>query len=197
MELYHIASKQRTFETLITIGDVQYYAHKLTPVQLLEAGYKTIVTDQYPMYVDWWELVEEVYEETQYNYIIKYKKVNKPLDELKPYLHSEIARIFKERIANLEDGVNVEGIGIVDGGERYIHNIDHLLFYLEKKGLEQVPFTTKDYSVVMCNKEQLENIKLAIIEAGLAIYNKRWELDKAVDAAKNVTTLKNIGWDVE
>lgn len=112
------------------------------------------------------------------------------LDELKQQKLNEINAAF--RAERERSSVEVEGVGVVDAGERYLINIDALLALVPSSG--EVDFILADNSTKKLGRDLLKRIKLAIAQAGAELYAKRHALRQAIQKANSEAELEAIKW---
>lgn len=88
--------------------------------------------------------------------------------------------------------INVDGVGVVDAGERYLINANALLELIPKNG--EIDFILADNSTLRLDRSKLEAVKLAIASAGARLYAKRHALRTAIEQALSEAELENIRW---
>ena len=119
-----------------------------------------------------------------------YKLIQENLQALKAVKLQELAEAFKE--ATTKTGVNVSGVGIVDGGRSNLQDITGIIETFEESGQETMPFRIADNSFVSVNAEQLKAIKKAIILKGQELYQKKWEIEAKLANAKTFDEIRAI-----
>ena len=119
-----------------------------------------------------------------------YKLIQENLQALKAVKLQELAEAFKE--ATTKTGVNVSGVGIVDGGRSNLQDITGIIETFEESGQETMLFRIADNSFVSVNAEQLKAIKKAIILKGQELYQKKWEIEAKLANAKTFDEIRAI-----
>lgn len=119
-----------------------------------------------------------------------YKLTQENLQALKDVKLQELAGAFKE--ATTKTGVNVSGVGVVDGGRSNLQDITGIIETFEESGEETMPFRIADNSFVSVNLEELKAIKKAIILKGQELYQKKWEIEAKLANAKTFDEIRAI-----
>lgn len=119
-----------------------------------------------------------------------YKLIQENLQALKAVKLQELTEAFKE--ATTKTGVNVSGVGIVDGGRSNLQDITGIIETFEESGEETMLFRIADNSFVSVNAEQLKAIKKAIILKGQELYQKKWEIEAKLANAKTFDEIRAI-----
>ena len=119
-----------------------------------------------------------------------YKLIQENLQALKAVKLQELTEAFKE--VTTKTGVNVSGVGIVDGGRSNLQDITGIIETFEESGQETMLFRIADNSFVSVNAEQLKAIKKAIILKGQELYQKKWEIEAKLANAKTFDEIRAI-----
>ena len=119
-----------------------------------------------------------------------YKLIQENLQALKAVKLQELTEAFKE--VTTKTGVNVSGVGIVDGGRSNLQDITGIIETFEESGEETMLFRIADNSFVSVNAEQLKAIKKAIILKGQELYQKKWEIEAKLANAKTFDEIRAI-----
>ncbi|MGP1485636.1 MAG: hypothetical protein ACTTJC_06090 [Campylobacter sp.] len=68
----------------------------------------------------------------------------------------EIGAKFEENLKDLENGLNVEGVGVVDCGRAHLINIQGLIKVAKNSAKKEIDFRLYDNSTIKVNLEQLK-----------------------------------------
>ena len=132
--------------------------------------------------------------ESEYNEGIKntytYERLNELLADDKAAKMAEIKEKFEANITH--SLISIDGVGVIDGGERYLQNIQNIYENLKEKGENSINFRLANNSFVEVDLEQLELMRKTIIETGLGYYQKKWELEDAVTKAVSADEVANV-----
>lgn len=121
----------------------------------------------------------------------EFDELAKPtIDEVKKIKINEISKSFEINLNDLENGLQVENIGVVDCGKQHLTNVQGLIKVVESGAIESVDFRLFDNSTTKLNLEELKKIELAIILKGQELYVKKWELEAKINSAKNADELE-------
>ena len=119
-----------------------------------------------------------------------YKLIQENLQALKAVKLQELAEAFKE--ATTKTGVNVSGVGVVDGGRSNLQDITGIIETFEESRQETMLFRIADNSFVSVNLEELKAIKKAIILKGQELYQKKWEIEAKLANARTFDEIRVI-----
>lgn len=95
---------------------------------------------------------------------------------------------LKEKIGGLE----VEGVGVINAGERHLQNITALLSILE--GDSVLDFRMYNNTFIKVDRATLLKMQRALILAANEVYAKKWKLEAQIDSVKNEEQLSWIEW---
>lgn len=118
----------------------------------------------------------------------KYAENTSDLNAAKTIKLAEISAKFNASLDN-NGGIEVAGVGVVNAGERHLKNCQDMLKVI---GDGEIDFRLFNNSFIKVNKSQLERVEIALIQAGLAGYAKKWELEQSVANAKSKSALEKI-----
>ena len=74
-------------------------------------------------------------------------------------------------------------------------NMKSLLAYMTKNNLSTVKFRCFDNSFVDITQAQLQSMIDELIDYGIQCYNKKWQIEQAINQATTIDKLKSIQWD--
>lgn len=112
------------------------------------------------------------------------------LNELKEMRVNDINSRFKTLTE--KSTLSIKGVGVVDSGDKYIENIDELLFILDTIGGEIAFKLADNVSTITADKAMLEKIKKALILDKIKKRNKKWDL---IDKAKKSSNVKDLDFE--
>lgn len=165
--------------------------------------YKEIkpVYDVYKQKIDKVEIVklDEDNATTKYTYIDlspeELKEVEAALNKFKEDKKQEIKKFFDKTIENLDGGLNIPNIGVVDCGEDHLRNVSNLVDMLEETNMPSITFRLYNNTFKELNLEELKNIRSAIRKSGLDLYAKKWELESKIKLATTKAEIDSIKWE--
>ena len=110
------------------------------------------------------------------------------LDEIKELKLAELNTWFEN--AKNKSKINLKGFGIIDGGYKYLLNVNTLIntFNAETDKM----FRMEDNSFKEVTLEKLQDIKTAIELAGKKLHHIKWQYEQDIQKAKKVETIKFI-----
>lgn len=114
------------------------------------------------------------------------------LDEKKQVKLNELNRLFNQKLARTE--IDVDGVGVVDAGERYLANANTLYELCPDDG--ELDFILADNSSIKIGKDKLLSIKNAIAKTGVELYAKKHELRNQILNANSIDELDKISIDL-
>lgn len=117
------------------------------------------------------------------------------LKQAKEQKLKELSQKLKDEIQEKAGGLEVSGVGVVDCGRAHLENVSNLISYLQSSGVDNVAFRMHDNTAKNLSLEQLKTIKVALIEAGLSLYAKKWQMEALINEASSIKELENITWD--
>uniref|UniRef100_UPI00053BE613 DUF4376 domain-containing protein n=1 Tax=Campylobacter sputorum TaxID=206 RepID=UPI00053BE613 len=106
----------------------------------------------------------------------------------------EILAKFEANLENLENGLEVENIGVIDCGKQHLTNIEGLIKVLEATKKDKVAFKMFDNSLKEVSLDQLKKMEIAVILKGQEQYAKKWALLEELQKAENLEELEAIQW---
>lgn len=115
-----------------------------------------------------------------------------PIEDKKDEKLNELNRLFNQNLARTE--IEVDGVGVVDAGERYLANANTLYELCPDDG--ELDFILADNSSVKIGKDKLLSIKNAIAKTGVELYAKKHELRNQILNANSVDELDKISIDL-
>lgn len=114
------------------------------------------------------------------------------LEEAKAEKLAEIKQAF---LMTEEAGHCTSSLGFeVDATRRSKSDIDGLVQVMEQGDIERVPFRDFNNEMHELTLAQVKTLQLEVVQAGISAYNRKWELEKAIDAAETPEAVKAIGW---
>jgi hypothetical protein len=123
------------------------------------------------------------------------------LDEAKQLKRSEIKAHAESECKNLPGGLEVEGIGRVNGGTDALPGLNSQILIAESKmQLGQASRTDKlsyrmyDNSDKLLTYDELLKIRLAILEANNRVMKKKWSCDDAIANSESVVEVSRLHW---
>ncbi|CUU74447.1 DUF4376 domain-containing protein [Campylobacter hyointestinalis] len=195
MKLYDIQNKEVVSFEYISSDESIFYTKFLSKEELLNFGYKKAVVADYPENNDTYKKIEEITKEGEFVYEIDYKLVDISLESAKDLKKDEILLKFKENLENLEGGLNVDDVGVVDCGKQHLTNIQGLIKVLENSELTEIDFRMFDNTLKKLNLTELKKIEIAVILKGQELYGKKWFLENAIQQATTLKEVKEIVWN--
>lgn len=195
MKLYDIQNKEVVSFEYISSDEGIFYTKFLSKEELLNFGYKKAVVADYPENNDTYKKIEEITKEGEFVYEIDYKLVDISLESAKDLKKDEILLKFKENLENLEGGLNVDDVGVVDCGKQHLTNIQGLIKALENSELTEIDFRMFDNTLKKLNLTELKKIEIAVILKGQELYGKKWFLENAIQQATTLKEVKKIVWN--
>ncbi|MFW5613399.1 MAG: hypothetical protein ACOCM3_01825 [Campylobacter hyointestinalis] len=195
MKLYDIQNKEVVSFEYISSDEGIFYTKFLSKEELLNFGYKKAVVADYPENNDTYKKIEEITKEGEFVYEIDYKLVDISLESAKDLKKDEILLKFKENLENLEGGLNVDDVGVVDCGKQHLTNIQGLIKALENSELTEIDFRMFDNTLKKLNLTELKKIEIAVILKGQELYGKKWFLENAIQQATTLKEVKEIVWN--
>ncbi|CUU82418.1 DUF4376 domain-containing protein [Campylobacter hyointestinalis subsp. hyointestinalis] len=195
MKLYDIQNKEVVSFEYISSDEGIFYTKFLSKEELLNFGYKKAVVADYPENNDTYKKIEEITKEGEFVYEIDYKLVDISLESAKDLKKDEILLKFKENLENLEGGLNVDDVGVVDCGKQHLTNIQGLIKALENSELTEIDFRMFDNTLKKLNLTELKKIEIAVILKGQELYGRKWILENAIQQATTLKEVKEIVWN--
>ncbi|MFV0626174.1 MAG: DUF4376 domain-containing protein [Alphaproteobacteria bacterium] len=150
--------------------------------------------------IDGWKIFEEkvldfsgafevFYEETTDKIIKKYIKIVKSIEQAKSDKLSEIKTVFNHE---QENGHCASSLGFEIDATRLSKDDIESLLYVD---LFPIKFRDHDNDFHDLTKEQAETLKKEIIAYGLAVYQKKWELEEAIKNATTIEDVEAVSWE--
>lgn len=114
------------------------------------------------------------------------------INKFKVYKKLEIEAAFNLSLSgsmfsnSLQKEVNI--------GEKHLRNVEKLISYMQANNITETQFRVYDNSFITVTLTQLQNLRLEMIQYGLDMYQKKWQLEQQIDAATNEEELAAIVW---
>ena len=132
--------------------------------------------------------------ESEFNEAIKntftYERINEVLEEDKKQKAAEIEEKFAKAMEKTI--INIEGIGEVDAGRKYLQNMQGILDVFDSYGQAQIDFRLANNTFAKVDKAGLELIKNKITLAGIGHHHKKWQFETALSQATSFDEVSKI-----
>ena len=88
--------------------------------------------------------------------------------------------------------VEVEGVGFVDGGRKYLQNVQGVLDEFDSYGQPTINFRLANNTFAKVDRSGLELIKRKITLAGISHHQKKWDYENTLARATSFNEIANI-----
>lgn len=132
--------------------------------------------------------------ESEFNEAIKntftYERINEVLEEDKKQKAAEIKEKFEKAMDKTT--IEVEGVGFVDGGRKYLQNVQGVLDEFDSYGQPTIDFRLANNTFAKVDRSGLELIKRKITLAGISHHQKKWDYENTLARATSFNEIANI-----
>jgi hypothetical protein len=126
-------------------------------------------------------------------YTLTGRKYTDKLAETKARKYQEIKNNYEYELHNgsyMSQTIGAE----INARLQDIETIRNLIEIMEMQGNNTTPFRLYDNSFTTVTLEQLKSIKSELMEYGLGVHQKKWNLEEKIDNATSIKTVEGISW---